>query len=67
MYRVFHRTFWKEAEEPGWPYGLEPCLGKRHTIAEGVETEEEARALCREYNRTHPPGRLSDKAEYEET
>jgi hypothetical protein len=64
-YHVFTRTFWKD--NPEWPDGREPCLGKKHTIAEHVETEDEARRLCREYNSTHPPGRLSRKAEYEET
>ena len=60
---MFHQTWW--VENPSWPNGLEPCLGRRKPIAK-VETEEEARELCREWNRTHKPGRLSDKAEYEE-
>lgn len=63
-YRVFHRTWWKRS--PGWPNGLEPCPGKKHTIEDSVETEEEARKICKEWNQTHKPGELSDKAEYEE-
>jgi len=61
-FEVFHRTFWKENKD--WPNGLEPELGNRHHIIE-VETIEEAREACREYNRTHSPGRLSDKAEFD--
>jgi hypothetical protein len=65
-YNVFHRTWWKEAETPGWPNGLEPCAGKRHYIKKHV-TYADARELCDEYNSTHEPGRLSDKAEFEES
>jgi hypothetical protein len=64
VYRVFHRTWWKE--NLAWPNGLEPEAGEKHEI-ETVETEKEARELCREWNRKHAPGRYSDKAEYEET
>lgn len=63
MFHVFHRTWW--VESPGWPNGLEPEAGEKHTIDE-VETEAEARALCQEWNAENDPGRLSDKAEYEE-
>ena len=62
-YRVFHRTWWKENKD--WPNGLEPDAGTKHHIIE-VETIEEAKKECREYNRTHSPGRLSDKAEFEQ-
>lgn len=63
-YRVFTRTWWKN--NPTWPNGLEPCAGRKYTIRERVATEADARAVCREYNDTHKPGRLSRKAEYEE-
>ena len=62
-YTVFHRTWWRE--NPEWPNGLEPCPGRRITIALNVPTEEEAREICRDWCRNHAPGRLSDKAEYE--
>jgi len=68
MYRVFHRTWWRE--NPRWPNGLEPCAGRKTTAAT-VETEEEARALCREANSspnnfTAKQRRLGRKYEYEE-
>lgn len=63
-YRVFARTWWRN--NPAWPNGLEPCLGRQTTIAERVATEEEAQAICEHYNSVHKPGRLSHKAEYEE-
>ncbi len=62
-YRCFTRTWWRDNSE--WPNGLEPHAGTE-TDHEGAETEEEARALCREWNNTHEPGRLSRKMEYEE-
>ena len=65
MYRVFVRTWWKN--NPGWPNGLEPCPGRKTTIRKGVKTEGEARSICEVYNANHKPGRLSRKAEYEET
>lgn len=63
MYRVFHRTWWKD--NPKWPNGLEPEPGEKHEI-EVVDTEADAIILCREWNSTHEKGRYSDKAEYEE-
>ena len=63
-YAVFHRTWWRP--NPSWPDGREPGAGERHYLHHGVETEAEARAICREWNETHDPGPLSDKAEYEE-
>jgi hypothetical protein len=74
-YDVFHRTWWKKCRHNpsnlraprswGWPNGLEPGFGKKHYIAHHV-TREDALELCEEYNSTHEPGRLSDKAEFEE-
>ena len=63
-YRVFHRAWWKKNK--GWPGGREPGAGHKTTLAERVETETEARAICKRYNDTHKPGLLSRKAEYEE-
>jgi hypothetical protein len=63
MYHVFHRTWWKK--NPAWPNGLEPHPGQKHTLDE-VQTEAEARTLCKEYNSENEPGEYSDKAEYEE-
>lgn len=63
MYHVFHRTWW--VENPSWPNGLEPGAGEKHTIGY-VDTEKGAREVCQEWNDEHDPGRLSDKAEYEE-
>lgn len=61
-YNVFHRTFWKRNKS--WPGGREPGCGRKHYIERGV-SEDEARRICKEYNTTHEPGFLSDKAEYE--
>jgi hypothetical protein len=63
-YRVFTRTWWKN--NPSWPNGLEPCLGRKTTIAKRVQTEADARAICQRWNAENKPGRLSRKAEYEE-
>jgi len=63
MFRIFTRTWWKE--NPEWPNGLEPQAGRKHTIGK-ARSEEDARAIARQYNRTHKPGKLSRKAEYEE-
>ncbi len=62
-YNVFVRTWW--INNPEWPNGLEPGAGKRRYIRRHV-TEADARAICKQYNDTHEPGRLSKKAEYEE-
>jgi hypothetical protein len=60
MYTVFVRNWWKKG-----PRGREPNPGARKTtIAKNVRTEEEARRMCEEYNRTHKPGPLSRKAEF---
>lgn len=61
-YDVFHRTWW--VNNPSWPNGLEPGAGKRTYIRKHV-TEADARAICKHYNNTHNPGRLSRKAEFE--
>ena len=61
-YRVFKRTWWRD--NPDWPGGREPEMGtKRHV--KFCATEAEAREFCMDWNRTHRPGRLSLKCEYE--
>jgi hypothetical protein len=65
MYKVFTRTFWKR--DPKGYQGRSPHLGRRTTLAQYIDTEEEAQAICRQYNDTHEPGFLSRKAEYERT
>lgn len=62
-YNVFHRTWWQA--NPAWPGGLEPGAGERHYIQRRV-TYEDALELCKEWNSSHNPGPLSDKAEFEE-
>lgn len=63
MFKVYHRTWWQENKS--WSNGLEPCLGEKHFIDRCYD-EETARDLCKEWNDNNEPGRLSDKAEYEE-
>lgn len=66
MYKVFVRNWWKP--NPSWPNGLEPdTRARKHTLATNIATEAEAQAIAREYNQTHDAGRLSRKAEYDET
>ena len=62
-YRLFTRTWW--AENAQWPGGLEPCAGRRHYKGY-AQSEQEAIAFCRDWNREHPAGRLSRKCEFEE-
>lgn len=62
-YRVFHRTWWRK--NPAYPGGREPGAGRKTTICARVETEEEARSICKVWNASHDPGPLSHKAEYE--
>ena len=62
MFRTFTRTWW--ANNPDWPSGLEPCAGRK-TYTNRNLSETEARAVCQRYNKSHKPGRLSRKMEYE--
>lgn len=62
LYDVFHRTWW--VENPDYPDGREPGAGEKHYIEYNV-TEATARTICAQYNASHDPGPLSDKAEYE--
>lgn len=64
-FKVFVRNWWKE--NPNWPNGLEPdSTATKTTLVKRVETEKEAREICKRYNDTHEAGRLSRKAEYTE-
>ncbi len=64
-YRIFHREWWKE--NPEWPNGLEPHIGKSRKIGE-ADTQTEAREMCAEWNKKRngrfKKNRLSDKAEF---
>lgn len=65
-YKVFVRNWWRwgPPERPTGKQRLIPDPGARKTtLARGL-TESEARAMCKEYARTHKPGALSRKAEY---
>lgn len=69
-YRVFVRNWWRWKSAPDrWYRGggkhLVPDPGARKITLATHCTEEEARAHCAEYRRTHEPGPLSRKAEYE--
>ena len=62
-FQVFVRNWWKLNDE--YPDGREPSPGHSYPI-EIMATEEEARAMCAEWNATHTPGKLSRKAEFTE-
>lgn len=71
-YRVFVRNWWRWETNrmPAYPGAkperkLVPDPGARKTTLARGMTEDEARAMCQEYARTHKPGPLSRKAEYE--
>ena len=62
-YRTFTRTWWKS--NPDYPDGREPHIGRK-TIYTVWYNEQQAREECQEWNKTHNPGKLSRKMEYEE-
>lgn len=62
VYRCFTRTWWRI--NPAWPDGREPGAGAKRTVAV-MMTEEGAREFCEQWNKTHKPGKLSRKCEYE--
>jgi hypothetical protein len=64
MYKVFVRNWW--TVNPDWPNNLEPSPGRKRVIARNIKTVKKAQEICAEYNRTHKPGKLSRKAEFEE-
>ncbi len=65
-YDIFTRTWWIHNDK--WPDGREPGAGPRKYRGhpQGV-TLEEAREYCQDWNATHDPGKLSLKAEFEES
>lgn len=62
-YRVFVRNWWKL--NPDWPNGLEPDSNARKTPIGIYDTEDDARQVAQEWNKTHKPGKLSRKAEFD--
>jgi hypothetical protein len=66
-YNVFVRTWWRAptAADGVWPDNRVPHLGKKTYLRRGLPNIDEARAVCAEYNRTHAPGKMSKKAEFE--
>jgi len=66
-YQVFTRRWWKL--NPSWPDGREPDATDRKRNLCVVDTEEEAREACREWQATAQISKLdrklSLKAEYE--
>lgn len=63
-YVIFHRRWWKA--NSSWPDGLEPAASRPRLIREVVGDIETARAACREWQAVNPPGKFSDKAEFQE-
>lgn len=63
-YVIFHRRWWKA--NSSWPDGLEPEASRPRIIREVVGDIETARAACREWQAVNPPGKFSDKAEFQE-
>ena len=63
-YVIFHRRWWKA--NSSWPGGLEPEASRPRIIREVVGDIETARAACREWQAVNPPGKFSDKAEFQE-
>lgn len=61
-YKIFVRNWWKI--NPNWPDRREPDPRARKKTIAYASSEEEARKICREYNDSHNPGKLSRKAEY---
>lgn len=59
-YRVFVRNWWR------WERGAKvpDPRARKTTLARGM-TYDEAYAMCQEYAKTHKPGPLSRKAEFE--
>lgn len=60
-YRIFKRAWWRK-DSAG---KIVPNPGARKTTLMYVNTEEEARKYCREYNAENPCDWRSIKAEYE--
>ena len=63
-YIVFARTHF--IYDSAWVGGRRPALGPPKKIS-SVETEEQAKILCRTWNVSHVPGSLCLRAEYTES
>lgn len=61
-YKVFVRNWWKRDASGRL---VPDTTARKHTLATRL-SETEAREMCAEYRRTHEPGPLSRKAEYDE-
>ena len=59
MYNVFVRTWWKIEN------GKQVFHPGRKTFLAKKVSWETARLICKEYNETHNPGKLSRKAEFQ--
>ena len=62
-FEVFVRNWW--IRDASHPERRVPGPGRKTVIHRRVETAEEARRLCKEYNDNHEPGFLSRKAEFQ--
>ena len=66
-YKVFVRNWWKwETDRFGMKRLVPDSRARKTTLVKRVETEKEAREICKKYNDSHNPGSLSRKAEYTE-
>jgi len=67
-YDVFHRTWWRWAKAGLFHQRRAkiPGAGRRTYIARGISFELACR-VAKEYNDSHEPGKLSRKAELEES
>jgi hypothetical protein len=63
MYHVFTRSWWKIVKGQYGQTSRVPYMGRKTTLAH-VNTEQQARAICKQYNESHNPGPTSRKAEY---
>lgn len=62
LYDVFTRKGWKD--NPSYPNGLEPHLGKKTYLAKALSYTD-AKKLCEVWNATHKPGRYHRMAEFQ--
>jgi hypothetical protein len=60
VYWIFHRTWWRKEGNR-----LVPHAGRKRHIGYAASVDE-ARETCRVWNANHPPGQLSNKAEFTE-
>jgi hypothetical protein len=63
-YTIFIRAWWNIKKDRYSQTVKSPAIGARRTIIAHTNSEEEARAICKQYNETHNPGPRSIKAEY---